>query len=81
MLQSLLTKAKALFTVPQPVLYEGRETLETALKNGVVKRSDLLPVHVVPNGPFKGRMYLITPTGSLGREVTLVDRHHVTAVR
>lgn len=81
MLRSLLTKAKALFTVPQPVLYEDRETLETALKNGVVKRSDLLPVYVVPSGPFKGRMHLITPTGALGRQVALVDRHHVTAAR
>ena len=81
MLQSLITKSKTLLTGPQPVLYNDRETLEAALKNGDVKRDDLLPVHVVPNGPFKGRMYLITPTGSLGRQVTLVDRHHVTSVR
>lgn len=81
MFQSLLTKAKTLLTGARPVLYEDRESLETALKDGVVKRSDLLPVHVVPNGPLKGRMYLITPTGSLGRQVKLVDRNHVTAAR
>ncbi len=81
MFQSLLTKAKTLLTGARPVLYDDRETLEAALKAGVVKHSDLLPVHVVPNGPFKGRMYLITPTGSLGRQVKLVDRNHVTAAR